>query len=61
MRTEREIRQHLDETEDPIVERTLAWVLTSNDSPCPMCANPHHKVWEVKIMTGQITPIHLET
>ena len=48
MRTEREIRQHLDETEDPIVERTLAWVLTSNDSPCPMCANPHHKVWEVK-------------
>tara|TARA_R100001509_G_scaffold152578_2_gene112935 strand:- start:1277 stop:1909 length:633 start_codon:yes stop_codon:yes gene_type:complete len=61
MRTEKEIRQHLDETEDPIVERTLAWVLTSNDSPCPMCANPHHKVWEVKIMTGQITSMHLET
>jgi len=61
MRTEAEILTRFQETDDVVIEKVLAWVLESNDGVCPMCSNPAHKVWEVKIMTGQITSIHLET
>ncbi len=47
-------------TEDEVVERTLAWVLTPDDE-CPFCNHTQSKTWEIKLMTGQITPMHLET
>ena len=40
MRTEAEILQHFQETDDEVVERTLAWVLEATDNNCPMCSNP---------------------
>tara|TARA_R110001592_G_scaffold104354_3_gene293692 strand:+ start:1677 stop:2309 length:633 start_codon:yes stop_codon:yes gene_type:complete len=61
MRTEAEILQHFQETDDEVVERTLAWVLEATDNNCPMCSNPAHRTWEVKLMTGQMTTMALET
>ena len=61
MRTHAEIMQRFQETDDEITEKVLAWVLESGDGVCPMCSNPAHKVWEIKIMTGQITSVHLES
>jgi hypothetical protein len=60
MRSEREIRQLMLDTQDEVVERILAWVLSS-ETECPFCSSPQCKTWEIKLLTGQITPIHLET
>ena len=60
MRSEREVRQHMLATEDEVVERTLAWVLTPDDE-CAFCSHAQCKTWEIKLMTAQITPMHLET
>lgn len=61
MKTRSEILQFFQETTDEVVERTLAWVLEASDSTCPMCSNPAHRTWEVKLMTGQITTVALES
>lgn len=61
MRTEHEIRRAFEMTEDPTEERVLAWVLTESDHPCPMCAHPLCKTWEVKIQHNVLLPTHLET
>ena len=61
MKTRSEILQFFQETNDEVVERTLAWVLEASDNACPMCSNPAHRSWEVKLMTGQITPVALES
>ena len=60
MRSEKQIRQMMLDTDDEVIERLLAWVLTPDDE-CPFCNHPQCRTWEIKLMTGQLAPIHLET
>lgn len=61
MRSEREIRQHMLETLDPIAEKILAWVLSDGGEECPFCAHALCRQWEIKLLTGQLLPSHLES
>jgi len=60
MRSEREVRQLMLDAEDVIVERTLAWVLSEGSEQCPFCAHAQCRQWEIKLLTGQMMPMHLE-
>jgi len=53
------IEKQLEGETDPLVIKTLLWVLESPE--CPMCNHPQLRDWETRVHRGQVTSSFLET
>jgi len=60
MRKYKEIMERYNETDDTIVESTLAWVLGSGEDPCAMCAHPLRLRYESQLLLNTLTTAHVD-
>jgi|TARA_Y100001973_G_C5204228_1_gene340258 hypothetical protein len=59
MKSKRLIEQRIEHEIDPLILKTLLWVLESPE--CPFCAHPQQADLEMKIHRDEMTPSFLET